>query len=422
MIEKNFFELSFIGRRKSNQDSSFVVARGDVIFLGVADGMGGTKGGEMASRIVAETCKKIILETSKNEISEKNLKVFLYNLINRCRDELQAAIKSKPELADMGTTLSCVLMAGNCYACANIGDSRVYLFNGKRLEKITTDHSIVEEYKKQYGDKVPDYIRAQGNVITRALGAGEDNPDIYPVDKDYYSLNEGHGFLICTDGLIIDKVIDNQTWMVDYLLGTKTLKDAAENMVCHAFYNDSNDNISVVLFEFGGFRRKRKRIKKYHFPPGSKPARKKKSILGYLKILGAIIASISAFFVGFLVFKDKSDGNQKRWVPFGELHTGSTINHKTENLIWINHPEQGSVEKYQLTFQYQPKGFWGWLARKTKLGVKEVSPTPKDNTILELGKLNLKPGLYKIRIVAIMKNGKMIKGGVVKLNLVGNQE
>ena len=250
------FALSVRGRRETNQDACLILEKEQIKFLAVADGMGGAAGGETASQQVVEACRHVFDELSANELdSPGGLKDALKTMFFHARKRLQQIIAKQPELSGMGTTLSCVLLSGNSYVWGNIGDSRVYLFDGASLRQLTTDHSFVEEYRQQHGPDIPAYVRQQSNIITRALGGDNDSPDIFPEDKDYESIENGHGFVICSDGLLPEKVDDDASWIADYLVQTNNLKEAAESMVSHAFAGGSTDNISVVLYEYGTFRR-----------------------------------------------------------------------------------------------------------------------------------------------------------------------
>lgn len=267
------YALKFKGRREYNQDEAIVVKHGNLIFLGIADGMGGHKGGELASKSVAEVSDSIISEAARKDPAPSELKPILEKLYSDCQQEISRMVADNPEKAGMGTTLSCVLLSGDHYVWGNIGDSRVYHFNGSRLKKITTDHSLIEDYRNQFGSEdIPAYIRSQSNVITRSLSGDGDQPDIYPRDKDFETIKRDEGFLLCSDGLIPGTSGDDNDWMVKIIAGNNTLKDAAEDLVSHAYDLGSNDNISVVLYEHHDFERIIvPEYPKYVYPPVEKP-------------------------------------------------------------------------------------------------------------------------------------------------------
>ncbi len=267
MKYQNAFCLSVKGQRKVNQDACFVYQEGNLTFIGVADGMGGAHGGEIASQEVVEVCRVNIIEAARDNHSPEDLKNILGKVFRDAQERLGEIVQESPELSGMGTTLSCVLMKDKHYVWGNIGDSRVYLIREGKLRQITRDHSLVEEYRQQHGKDIPSFIKQQRNVITRVIGINQDEADVFPKANDYETLNEDEGFLICSDGLLPESLEQDATWMANYVIGTKTLKAAAQHMICHAYHHGSTDNISIVLYEYRSIKRKKTRIKKYRFPP-----------------------------------------------------------------------------------------------------------------------------------------------------------
>ena len=274
MDKPRLYSKSIKGRRNTNQDTCIAMEEGNLTFLAVADGMGGASGGEIASQTVIEVCKNHIIQAAKKSINPENLKSILDKIYEECQWHLSIIIHENPALSGMGTTLSCVLLMENRFVWGNIGDSRVYRFKGQELRQITVDHSLIEEYRSEYGNDIPDYVKSRSNVITRSIGNDKDDPDIFPERKEFEILNPGEGLLICSDGLIPEKTIDDIAWLSDILLGTKNLRDAAQHMVSTSFENGSTDNISVVLFEYGKFKRIKSNFKNYLLNPVSEEDRK----------------------------------------------------------------------------------------------------------------------------------------------------
>ena len=255
MEKPKSYALTFKGRRDYNQDACTVLHHGNLIFLAVADGMGGHKGGEIASKTVINTCSEILAGVSYEKLKPQEMKAVLENMFSACQKNIKELSSGNTELMGMGTTLSCVLLMGDYYVWGNIGDSRVYHFNGSRLKQITVDHSYIEEYRKEHGDNIPEYVAARSNVITRSLSGDDDQPDIFPHHKHYEKLKWDEGFLICSDGLIVEKQNVSNSWMVDLITQHTTLKSAAEALIEHAYKSGSDDNISVVLYEHMDFER-----------------------------------------------------------------------------------------------------------------------------------------------------------------------
>ena len=251
---KTYF-LSEKGRREYNQDSGAVFSSGELTLLALADGMGGHNGGEVASQAVIESCKEIIIKAARNNPVPGNLKAIIEELFLQGQETIRKLVKENPALTGMGTTLSCVLLLDDCYVWGNIGDSRVYHFNGSRLKQITVDHSFLEEYRQEHGDNIPDFIKARSNVITRSISGDSDQPDIFPLDKTCEKIQWDEGFLICSDGLIPEKSEDKTNWMAAIITGNENLEKAAKHLVKQAYEMGSTDNISVILYEHLDFER-----------------------------------------------------------------------------------------------------------------------------------------------------------------------
>lgn len=251
---KTYF-LSERGRREYNQDSCTVFSSGELTLLALADGMGGHNGGEIASQAVIESCEEVISKAARNNPVPDNLKAILEELFLQGQETIRKLVKETPSLAGMGTTLSCVLLLDDCYVWGNIGDSRVYHFNGSRLKQITVDHSFLEEYRQEHGNNIPDFVKARSNVITRSISGDGDQPDIFPLDKSYEKIQWDEGFLICSDGLIPEKSEDRTDWMAAIIAGNEKLENAAKQLVKKAYEMGSTDNISVILYEQMDFER-----------------------------------------------------------------------------------------------------------------------------------------------------------------------
>ncbi|MCZ6703029.1 MAG: hypothetical protein O6940_08315, partial [Ignavibacteria bacterium] len=91
--------------------------------------------------------------------------------------------------------------------------------------------------------------------------------DIFPETIPFESLKSGEAFLLCSDGMILDKANGINANFKDYLVGTKKLKDAAKNLVSYAFNEGSDDNITIVLCSIGKLKKQKIELKKYEYPP-----------------------------------------------------------------------------------------------------------------------------------------------------------
>jgi protein phosphatase len=186
---------SEIGRvRGSNEDSVFTSPQAGVFV--VADGMGGHAAGEVASAIASRTIGDQACKTC-NTLDDQSRR--LVEAFREAGREISREVAEEPARAGMGTTATALrLRRDGSYVIAHIGDSRAYLSRDGRLERVTKDHSWVQEQLER-GLIAPEQARGhpQSNIITRALGTDPDpTPDLYPGE-----LRAGDLFLLATDGL-----------------------------------------------------------------------------------------------------------------------------------------------------------------------------------------------------------------------------
>jgi protein phosphatase len=255
--------------------------------------MGGSVGGQIASKLVLDNAFKIIGEEYNYELHPEEMKGILQRVFVASQQAIAQKIKKEPSLTGMGTTLTCVLIQDDKYVWGNIGDSRTYLLCNNDLKLITVDHTYVQDFIKETdGKDLPQSVLKQyGNYLQRALDGGTDQADIFPQDKDFEQLAEGDIFLLCSDGLIIDKVQSDTTVFKDYILGSKNLEIAAEQLIALAFHDGSNDNISAVLASFGSYKRMKTKIKKFAYPPKEKVKREQKRKFRFPRLSTLIGAS-----------------------------------------------------------------------------------------------------------------------------------
>ncbi len=244
---------SVAGRRERNEDQVLVLPLpGGAFFLAVADGMGGIRGGEIASAAVLDAARDFLLRRFAAPVRSIQLKKITRELFAFADGVIRAKQTEFPQLAGMGTTLACLLAQGSRYVVGNIGDSRIYRLRGGRLTQITTDHTYVQEMITKTGTKPdPGIVRKFGHVVTRSIEGSKEKPDLFPADAKFFTLADGDGFLLCSDGLIIDKTLDHASALEVHFNKSSALIEAAARMVSFALEAGSSDNISVVLARWG---------------------------------------------------------------------------------------------------------------------------------------------------------------------------
>ena len=190
------FSKTDVGRmREVNQDYVFVSEQsiGNIPnLLIVADGMGGHKAGDFASRFVVEEVKKSLASSTQD-----GPEAMMKEAILSANHKLIETAKKDSRLEGMGTTLVVATVIEHTLYFANIGDSRLYLLNDE-IKQLSRDHSFVQEMVRLGGiDPEQAKHHPDKNIITRAIGAKEN----VEIDFFEYHLKKGDIILMCTDGL-----------------------------------------------------------------------------------------------------------------------------------------------------------------------------------------------------------------------------
>ena len=216
--------------REGNEDS--YLTEGPL--FAVADGMGGHRGGEVASQLAVETLEKLFKEGAgdlPDQVQEANRVVFERSVLDR-------------KVAGMGTTLTAALVEGDRVRLAHVGDSRAYLLRDGTLRLLTEDHTLVHrmvsegEISKEEAETHP-----QRSVLTRALGVDT----VVDVDDDSLQVRPGDRLLLCTDGLT-SMVSEDE--IEDVLRTVPDPQEAAQRLVRVANEAGGVDNTTVVILDF----------------------------------------------------------------------------------------------------------------------------------------------------------------------------
>lgn len=236
-----YYAMTDVGRRREmNQD--YVYATGQPIgpfpnLLVVADGMGGHKAGDFASKFTVEVVKREIAGSR----SRKPEKV-MHDAIQVANRELIRVASRDVKLEGMGTTLVVATVIGDTLYFANIGDSRLYLIDDN-IKQLSKDHSLVEEMVRLGGIKAEDARNhPDKNIITRAMGVKDE------AEADFYEfrIKSGDKILMCTDGL--SNMVEDED-MFGLVKGSRDVVEAVQMLIDRANSNGGRDNIGVVLAE-----------------------------------------------------------------------------------------------------------------------------------------------------------------------------
>ena len=227
---------SDIGRvRKVNQDWAEIRNFQDnSCLVVVCDGIGGTSGGEVASKAAALEVCDYFEKNQKLEIKSRILES-----IKSANDKILQIAKSDNKISDLGTTCVVAFLKNNDLYVANVGDSRAYLISEDKIKQITNDHSVVNELLMQ-GKITSDEAKIANNknIITRALGSLNSTPDFYEMN-----IKNNDKILICTDGLT--NCLSNEE--IYNILTKNSPEKAIEVLITNANQNGGTDNITAAL-------------------------------------------------------------------------------------------------------------------------------------------------------------------------------
>jgi len=223
-------------QRHANEDSYYARAP----MFAVADGMGGAQAGEVASRIAAGAFERG--QVSDDPSAEGQLE----EIAQKANREIHKLAQKDSSRAGMGTTLTAALLRDDEVALGHVGDSRAYVLRNGKLKRLTKDHSLVEELRRQ-GRLTEEQAEEhpQRSIITRALGP---EPSVN-VDTMTFPARDGDVFLLCSDGLTT-MVSDEE--IREILVRSKTLRSAVNRLVDAANRGGGRDNITAVAFRVAG--------------------------------------------------------------------------------------------------------------------------------------------------------------------------
>jgi protein phosphatase len=240
---------SDVGRKRAhNEDSTAIDA--SLGLLIIADGMGGYRAGEVASAIAISTIMKHIrrrLPQLQAQQIDKATGFSMESIISRdaireANFEVYRTAQDNAQFQGMGTTALLVLFYDNHFTVAHAGDSRLYRVRDERLEKITNDHSLIQELVDRglYTQEEAE-AKTPSNLVTRALGINETiNVDLF---ED--TVLPGDLFLLCTDGLT--DMVDDTEIHLTLKKFSDNLNRAAQELIDLANAHGGKDNISVIL-------------------------------------------------------------------------------------------------------------------------------------------------------------------------------
>jgi serine/threonine protein phosphatase PrpC len=227
------FERTDTGRqRRGNEDAFYARAP----LFAVADGMGGAQAGEVASHLAVEVLEQG-LPLGDGSVEER-----LRARVREANARIMESAQADDARAGMGTTLTVAYVGEDDLTVAHVGDSRLYRLRDGSFERLTDDHSLVEELVRQ-GKLTPEEAdeHPQRSIITRALGAEEG----VEADSTTWAGRDGDVYLICSDGLTS---MIPEAHVAQILAEAPSLASAGRMLIDAANDAGGRDNITVVLF------------------------------------------------------------------------------------------------------------------------------------------------------------------------------
>jgi serine/threonine protein phosphatase PrpC len=226
-----------VGRVRSTNDDNYM-ARDDVGLWAVADGMGGHRGGDVASAIACEALGRSFDDHTVGGLIEA---------IEQANQAVYETAAGDPDLTGMGTTVVALAVVDEegdeVLAVANVGDSRVYRYSVGDLDQLTDDHSLVADLVRE-GTLSPEEaaVHPQRNIVTRALGVN----DRVPVDTLTVEPVAGDRYLLCSDGLFNEVT---EPGIAAVLHRVDDPREAAAELVRLAVEGGGRDNVTVVVVD-----------------------------------------------------------------------------------------------------------------------------------------------------------------------------
>ncbi len=234
-----FASVTDVGERRTHNEDSIgffePADRSGPYLLVIADGVGGSNAGEVASQLAVENVGRLFFEGG----DPANPGEALLRALQTANDTIVSEAAVDPHKAGMATTCTCAAVQGNTVVIGHLGDCTAYMAVDGTLVKLTNDHSLAEEYAQQ-GREVPPDQAHLSNVLTRWLGVeGAVNAEI----SDVMQFNDENTLVMCSDGLT--KVVQD-----DEILRTVSMHlpgTACRRLVQAAKENGGPDNISVQV-------------------------------------------------------------------------------------------------------------------------------------------------------------------------------
>ena len=238
------YGMTDIGKkRKENQDCFGYKELCGMTLLVVCDGMGGARGGAVASKLALDSFISICQRDLSDDLNDRQIMTILSLAVSEANAAVFQLANENKELSGMGTTLVSALVTENNIFITNVGDSRAYTVVSDQFEQVSHDHSYVQ-LLVDMGTITPEEAETHPdkNIITKSVGTSESikaDVDILESDRPSY-------ILLCSDGL---SGMVNKSDIKNIITSTDDINTKVEKLVALANQNGGEDNITVLAAE-----------------------------------------------------------------------------------------------------------------------------------------------------------------------------
>ncbi|HXQ31865.1 MAG TPA: Stp1/IreP family PP2C-type Ser/Thr phosphatase [Steroidobacteraceae bacterium] len=243
--------LTDTGRvREHNEDT--IGVEPEIGLYVLADGMGGYNAGEVASGIAVKTIVNLVREAFQDQHLDgvdrttgyMRTSIILRDAILRANKIIHQTSKTQPQCEGMGTTVVAALFYDDKVTTAHVGDSRLYRMRGERFERLTMDHSLLQELVDRGFYSQEEAARSTNkNYVTRALGV---EPSV-EIEIHEHPVEKGDQYVLCSDGL--SDMVEDEDIHLTINTFNDNLDTAAQQLITLSNDHGGRDNISVIVTE-----------------------------------------------------------------------------------------------------------------------------------------------------------------------------
>lgn len=235
---------SHVGKvRKINQDSFYISEDNNLPFFIIADGMGGHKAGEVASKMAIDIVREYFYENRSKLNSKEDIFATIKGAIEKANTKIYLKSGEEDQFEGMGTTLILAYIKEEQLYIGHVGDSRAYLI-GKDIIQITEDHSFVNQMMKTGNLSIEEAKNhPKKNLITRAVGSSS----IINIDLIYQDISKASILLVMTDG--VTNMLDDK-FLYDEFKNSDNMQKSCDTIIAAANEQGGIDNSTIVAVKF----------------------------------------------------------------------------------------------------------------------------------------------------------------------------